>query len=231
MTTPAEIHIRHTERDKSEFFLQARARSIPAFFAFIALTFGWSWGIGIFATSIGTKAPVLSAALMMVAGYGPSLAGLVVVVAFNRGKGLRDWLTRCLNWRVDWRWYALAFGLPPVVMVIALAIHGLLGGSMPPPMPSNHIPLAILNFGLVFLVGGPLGEELGWRGYVLPALHAHLNWRWASVVLGIVATAAYGRPYILVTSLWVLIALVMLLVSPQKSKVPIQSNQKESPLC
>ena len=36
--------------------------------------------------------------------------------------------------------------------------------------PVAFVGLAAANFVLVFLVGGPLGEEFGWRGYALPTL-------------------------------------------------------------
>ncbi|MGL5115110.1 MAG: CPBP family glutamic-type intramembrane protease [Beijerinckiaceae bacterium] len=71
-------------------------------------------------------------------------------------------------------------------MAIALAIHALLGGDVLVSAAMDHIPLAILNFGLVLVVGGPLGEEFGWRGYAMPALTDRWGWRAASLVIGIV---------------------------------------------
>lgn len=46
--------------------------------------------------------------------------------------------------------------------------------------------MVLANFLLVFLVGGPLGEEFGWRGFGLPILKNHYNWRMASLILGVV---------------------------------------------
>jgi len=46
--------------------------------------------------------------------------------------------------------------------------------------------MAAANFLLVFLVGGPLGEEFGWREYALAALQVHWGWRVASLFLGVV---------------------------------------------
>lgn len=46
--------------------------------------------------------------------------------------------------------------------------------------------MMVANFFLVFLVGGPLGEEFGWRGFGLPILQRSYNWRMASLILGLV---------------------------------------------
>jgi membrane protease YdiL (CAAX protease family) len=56
-----------------------------------------------------------------------------------------------------------------------------------PALPAvERLPMFIANFGLVLLFGGPLGEELGWRGYAMPALAARMNWRAASLIIGLV---------------------------------------------
>jgi uncharacterized protein len=123
---------------------------------------------------------------MMAAGFGPSLAGVAVVAVFSTGAGFRAWLARCLNWRVGWRWFAFAFLLPPVVMLLALAIHRALGGVMPAWPAAGQLPLVIANFGLVLVVGGPLGEEFGWRGYAMPAIADKLGWRRASLIIGVI---------------------------------------------
>jgi len=174
------------ETHASSSALQADARSKLAIFVFIVLAFVWAWGMGFAATQVKAYSPGLNVALMVVAGFGPSLAGIAVVAFFSSPAGLRDWARRCLNWRVGWRWFVLAFLAPPAVMVCALAIHAVLGGAFPASIAPEQIPLAIANFGFVLLIGGPLGEEFGWRGYLMSALTAKLNWRAASLVIGVV---------------------------------------------
>ena len=174
------------ETHDSSSALQADARSKLAIFVFIVLAFLWAWGMGFAATQVKAYSPGLNVALMVVAGFGPSLAGIAVVAFFSSPAGLRDWARRCLNWRVGWRWFVLAFLAPPAVMVCALAIDAALGGELPAWPASGQIPLAIANFGFVLLIGGPLGEEFGWRGYLMPAITAKLNWRAASLVIGVV---------------------------------------------
>ena len=46
-----------------------------------------------------------------------------------------------------------------------------------------------LVFGYVLAVGGPLGEELGWRGYLLPGLFGRMSAASAALVIGIVCAA------------------------------------------
>ncbi len=153
---------------------------------FVALAVAWSWGFGFVAYKIKADWPLPSATLMILAGFGPSLAGLAVVALSTGSAGRRTWMSRCLNWRVGSGWCFLAFLAPPAVMVCALVLHVALGGSLPAFPAVSQIPLVIANFGLVLLVGGPLGEEFGWRGYLMPALTARMNWRAASLLVGVV---------------------------------------------
>jgi membrane protease YdiL (CAAX protease family) len=151
---------------------------------FIVFAFAWSWGFGFAGNQMRGESAILSAALMILAGVGPSLAA-VVAVALSTGRvGLRAWAKRCLNWRLGAGWYLLAFLAPPTMMVCALALHAALGRSLPAFPDVSQIPLVIANFGIVLLIGGPIGEEFGWRGYLMPALTARMNWRVASLVIG-----------------------------------------------
>ena len=174
------------EVGKSGSGLQHAAQSSVALVVFVVFTFAWSWGLGFAALQIKPQSIALSTGLLITSGFGLSIAAFAVVGAFSGGNGLRDWLERCLNWHVGSCWFAPAFLVPPVVMLIALCIHILLGGIVPGPIPAAQIPLAIANFGLVLLVGCPLGEEFGWRGYAMLALMARTTWRVASLLIGVV---------------------------------------------
>lgn len=159
-----------------------------AVFTFFALAFAWSWFFWLLAPLLAPEAPVAATTLALVGGFGPSLAA-VAVVAHQAGRSdLLRWLRRCLQWGVDWRWIALAFFFPVAFMGLAAAVHVALGGTLPPSPAAGHVLLAAANFVLVFLVGGPLGEEFGWRGYALPALQRRWGWRIASLVLGVAWT-------------------------------------------
>ena len=82
------------------------------------------------------------------------------------------------------RAYALALLAPPLVILAALGIHARLGGALPPSSLQGNYLTAILVFVQITLLGGPLGEEFGWRGYALPAISKPIGWRWAAIVVG-----------------------------------------------
>jgi uncharacterized protein len=165
---------------------QSPTHSIFAISLFFIFTFTWSWIFGFFAIFTNTSAPVFSMILSIISGFGPSIAALATVSFFSGRTVLFTWLTNALNWRVSWQWYALAFFMPPLVMLLAQIIHWALGGTIPTSPAVGHVPFAVANFGLVFLIGGPLGEELGWRSYAVPALGSRMGWRTTSLFVGVI---------------------------------------------
>ena len=162
------------------------SQSFFAISSFFFLTFAWSWLLGFSAIYAKPYAPDLSLFLSIISGFGPSIAAFVTIALFGGQKELRAWLANALIWRVGWQWYALAFAVPPLVMLLALAVHAGSGGNVPASPVIGHFPLAIASFGLVFLIGGPLGEEFGWRSYAAPALGGKMGWRAASLVIGVI---------------------------------------------
>ena len=64
-------------------------------------------------------------------------------------------------------------------------------GGGPGPLPVvgdlphlQHVAMALANLVLIMLLGGPLGEEFGWRGWAWPTLRHQCGWRLSSLVLG-----------------------------------------------
>ena len=117
--------------DRSSLLLQEPTQSIFAIAAFLVLTFAWSWLLGFSAIYAKPYTPVLSTILSIVSGFGPSIAALVTVSLFGGQNEVSAWLKNALNWRVGWPWYALAFFMPPLVMLLAQAVHWTLGGAIP----------------------------------------------------------------------------------------------------
>ncbi len=166
--------------------LGGKARCAAPLMTFFALAFAWSWACWLLAPKLQADYATAATVLSLSGGFGPSLAAVAVVAHDSGMAGLRCWLMRCMRWRVGWRWIVLAFVFPAVFMGLAAAAHVALGGRLPVSPAAGHVGMALANFLLIFLVGGPLGEEFGWRAVALPALQARWGWRVASVLLGVV---------------------------------------------
>ena len=165
-------------------------RSPTRIWTFFAVTFAWSWTWWLVSMAIKPQSPSLATALMFLGSFGPSLAAVLVVASAGGRAGLRAWFGRCLQWpngwRQGWRWVAFALLFPGALTALAAALHIVLGGSIGPSPAAGHGLMTTANFFLVLLLGGPLGEEFGWRGYALPGLQDRMGWRIASLGLGLV---------------------------------------------
>jgi uncharacterized protein len=161
-------------------------RGSAALVTFSAVAFGWTWGLWWVAAAVGLQTPRLGTVLFILSGFGPSLAALIAVLAFEGRAGLHRWLGRCLVWRFNPLLYAIAFLGPPLAIVAALGIHAALGGTVAPSPAAGQVGATLAQFGLTVFIGGPMGEEFGWRGFALPRLAARFGWRSASLIVGAV---------------------------------------------
>ena len=136
-----------------------KRRPLAAFFI-LAYTFSWlPWLLGSLAPAI---APFVSYPLFT---PGPLLAALIVIPIAQGRAGLRALGASMLKWRVGWRWYALALGVPLAVALGAAALHVFLGAPAPAlaQLGPFYIPFLAFAVRLINPADGPLGEEPGWR--------------------------------------------------------------------
>jgi membrane protease YdiL (CAAX protease family) len=123
------------------------------------------------------------ALLGLIGGYGPSLAALLMLALAGGWEGVRTGLRKFLQWVQPAGWYLFVIIFPICVCIAAVLIH------MRPAADFNSglkaVPLAFL----VALPFGPLGEELGWRGYFLPQLLKRYDAITATLIVGLVWAA------------------------------------------
>ncbi|WP_374139891.1 hypothetical protein [Sphingomonas sp. 32-62-10] len=101
--------------------------SSAAILIFFALTFVWTWSLWWLASLTKSGWPGLSSVLFLASAFGPGLAAILTALMFEGVPGLRRWIKTCLNWRLGWRWYALAMLVPPLIMGTALAVQWSIG--------------------------------------------------------------------------------------------------------
>ncbi len=154
--------------------------------SYVAPAFAWSWACWGLSPVVKAQSSWLATLLMFAGSFGPSVAAAVMVANTGGRVGLRVWLSRCLQWRIGWGWFAFALLFPLVVTCVAAVLHVALGGASATSPAAGHLLMTVMNFFLILLLGGPVGEEFGWRGYALPQLQLRMGWRAASLWLGVV---------------------------------------------
>jgi membrane protease YdiL (CAAX protease family) len=143
-----------------------------------------------------------SAARLLLAGgilAGPTLSAFIMTATTEGREGVRRLLGRLVLWRVGFRWYLFALIGVPLIMLLGTMVYsmslpnlGALGGP-------SYLLSYLASFALVTVLGGPLLEEIGWRGFALPRMERLQGPLLASVILGVM-WALWHLPEFLVPS-------------------------------
>lgn len=120
----------------------------------------------------------VSFSLVLLALFGPAFAAAGVSLIRGGVPAVRDLMRRVFIWRVDVRWYAAAVAIPFLHVLAALALERALG--RPAPLDIGDFSTTTLIFGVLVV-----GEELGWRGYLLPRLLERYSALTASLMVGV----------------------------------------------
>lgn len=131
--------------------------------------------------------------LYLFLGWGFIFAAILITMLVQGRTGLIELLKRYLIWRVDWKWYGFAFLLYPSICLAAMLLgKWILGASIDFSKifalqifdNSEQLWLFVVPFFLVDLITN--GEEIGWRGFVLPRLQVRLSPFASSILLGMI---------------------------------------------
>lgn len=165
----------------------------PGFpWAYTLLAYGFSWlvwapaalaGAGLIAAPLPLD--LLTVLSLLVGAFGPLIAA-VAVTGWEEGRaGVQRLLARGLRWRIGLPALLVVGGLPFAASWAARALDSVTGGA-PPPFALTTPWALIPTFLFILLLGGPLQEEFGWRGYALPRLQRRWGPLGASLILGVV---------------------------------------------
>ena len=125
--------------------------------------------------------------------FGPLLAALLLTRLLEGRAGIKKLCLRVVQWRVAAVWYLIALSGTLALFSLAAIIGAFVFGAPAPnlilfghweELPGLH-PIATWIF-LIFTIG--LGEEVGWRGFMLPKLQTVVSALTASVLVGMAWT-------------------------------------------
>jgi membrane protease YdiL (CAAX protease family) len=151
---------------------------------FFVLTFAFTWGIAALILLVPSVIEAVfgkmsaSNPIFIIAVAGPTFAATILTFARGGWAGLGALYRRLIKWRFGLQWYAaILVGLPLIAFVASRVTES---------RPSDALSAPAIFFGLLLnqLLLGPLGEELGWRGFALPRLLQRYTPLAASLILG-----------------------------------------------
>jgi membrane protease YdiL (CAAX protease family) len=164
---------------------------------FFALAFTLSWVFWVPAALISQDNTSFPFRILTFAGgFGPSIAGVVMVYRTQDEAGHQDFWQRTFRLRrIGAAWHALIWLVFPVLAALSLLVEVLAGRGVPffpylaaltaEPLLVLWVPVLALQVALL----GPLSEELGWRGYALDALQTRRSALLSSLVVGFLWSA------------------------------------------
>lgn len=126
-------------------------------------------------------------------GWGFVLASVLMTWITLGRAAVAGLLKRFLLWRVGWVWYLVAIVLAPALQILAVILNAAITHT-PPDFSAimayqifgdaANLSMFILPFFLLDMVAN--GEEIGWRGYVLPRLQARYSALTSSLIIGVI---------------------------------------------
>ncbi len=150
---------------------------------YFILVFAVSWSLW-FAANAATG-PVVRSILIYTGVFTPGIVALALTRLHHGPSGVQRLLGRLVTFDVRARWFAFALFFMAAVKLLVALIARVVTGSWPvfgnEPVPGMFVAAIVAT-----VIGGQIGEELGWRGYALPRLARPMGLGAASIVLGVI---------------------------------------------
>jgi membrane protease YdiL (CAAX protease family) len=123
--------------------------------------------------------------LLLLGGFSPTFASLILTARFDGKPGLQYLWNNVKKTGFGGKWYAVLFFLPLLIVAIRVAIYTLQGNAL---IPSHLIqnPASLIGFTLPILIIGPISEEFGWRGYALERAISRFGIVKGNLLLGVI---------------------------------------------
>lgn len=162
-------------------------RQFPVLFYFVAsLLITYVAGIAAYVLLKNAQAALgidVSSVNDLIMRFGPTLAGLLTMWLVAGTQGTKALFVRILRWRAPVAAYLIAIALPPAITFSVFLLRGY-SFELHAAEPATIAGVFVGQLALACVFGG-LGEELGWRGFMLPRLCERHNALIASVIVAV----------------------------------------------
>ena len=154
-------------------------------FIVLALLFSWALWVPVILSARGILPIAIHANPL--GSFGPAFSAIVVTWIIAGHEGVREITGRFRRLGAS-PGRVLGFVILPVAMfAISTTVHSLIQREVPRVANLDQWYLLIPLVPVILVLGGPLGEEIGWRGFLLPRLQS----RFTPVVTSVLIAAAW----------------------------------------
>jgi len=150
----------------------------------------------LFQTGFANSQHMVLAIAFQLGVYGPLIGGLVATWMDGGRDGLLDLWRRITRWNIEGRWYITALTIAFLVGGIPVGIFALSGNFALSTMPLSYVLFVFV----IQLLSSGLGEEPGWRGFLLPRLEAKFGSDRYIWLLGLI-WAVWHYPFVILRNL------------------------------
>jgi hypothetical protein len=169
--------------------------------AFVVLAYAASWLLWIAAAatmgwdfSLQSGAAAIGGPLYLLGVWAPAFVALALTAYADGRAGVSALLGRMLMGSVQARWYLFAVGYFTAIKLGVALMQRVVVGEWP---AFNPEPWFIMVAAVPLSTPMQAGEEVGWRGYLLPKLSARVGLPVASLVVGVI-WASWHLPFFFV---------------------------------
>jgi uncharacterized protein len=154
--------------------------------SFLAFAFVWSWtnwiiGLGYLHDGINSESLDRFVTYFFIGVYGPAIAAILAALCFDGLTGLIQLMKKLVSWKAPLSSYLFIIFFPLIFMASGIALYAFFFGEVGDVNFAETRAIPKLLF--ASLLAGPLGEELGWRGWLLPQVQKHFNAMTSSIII------------------------------------------------
>jgi membrane protease YdiL (CAAX protease family) len=164
---------------------------------YVIIAYGLSWAVEIplALQAQGVIPESVPFASHYLAAFGPCVAGILMTWREGGRPGLKDLFSRILRWHVHPIWWIVALSPLLLFMVVSLVMKLAQGSWISAEVLKSFDFLPDLGgwVVLVWLATYGFGEEIGWRGYLLPRLQSRRT-AWSATLILWAIWAAWHIP-------------------------------------
>jgi membrane protease YdiL (CAAX protease family) len=158
-------------------------------FCFLAFSISWGSKLLFSAVDYGLISHNIPKGLLQLfAQFGPTIAGLLSILIVSGKNGLLCLLKNLTRFNIKVRWYFFALFFELLIFLIIVLLYNSLNivdANKDPGIWLRSIGGFFVNTVYLTLLTG-LGEEIGWRGFLLPRLQSYFPVILSSIILALI---------------------------------------------